>query len=79
LHGDDFAFVFTSKSGWSGNLQLGTGETGMLMVAAPSGGAQSLRVHCLDAVQPAATDDYWNYDFWAVVNAPVDASAGGGG
>jgi hypothetical protein len=31
----------------------------------PAGNAQRLLIHCLDAVQPAHTDDYWNWDFWA--------------
>jgi hypothetical protein len=80
LLGDDYAFIFTPKSGPGAPVQLGTGESGVLQVAAPAGGTQTLQVHCVDALQPPATDDYWNYDFWATgaVGTTVDAGGGGG-
>jgi hypothetical protein len=79
--GDDYAFVFSPKSGAGLSLQLGTGESGPFDFTWPAGNAQKLQIHCLDAVQPNHTDDYWNWDFWAEgepVLSPVDAGAGGG-
>jgi hypothetical protein len=79
LIGDDYAFIFTPKSGPGAPLQLGTGESGVLQVAAPAGGTQTLQVHCVDALQPPATDDYWNYDFWATGTVSTTVDGGGGG
>lgn len=74
---DDYAFVFKS-AGAALPLQLATGETGTLGIFTDVRPPQQLQVHCLDAVQPAGTDDYWNWDFWAVaVVAPPPADAGG--
>src|SRR5664279_4233071 len=65
-HGaDDYAFLFKAKDGGASSLQLAAGESGTLSLAPPSDGSQLLHFHCLDAVQPASTDDYWNWDFWA--------------
>ena len=61
-------------------LELATGESSSFEFAAGSGPTQQLQVHCLDAVQPAATDDEWNWDFWAAdetVVAPSLPDAGG--
>lgn len=35
----------------------------------PSYWGQRLRMHCLDAVQPNHSDDYWNWDFWGTGEA----------
>jgi hypothetical protein len=61
---DDYAFVFSPKTGAGMTLQAATGESGIFEFSASSG-MQSLEIHCLDAVQPKSTDDYWNWDFWA--------------
>jgi hypothetical protein len=71
---DDFAFVFTAKSGTSTPLRLATGESGTLDVAAPAGSVQRLHFHCIDAVQPDLFDDYWNWDFWASGDIPASAA-----
>jgi hypothetical protein len=63
MFGDDYAFLLSPKSGPGATLQVATGETGTFEFTAASGAAQKLQVHCLDAVQPAMTDDYWNWDF----------------
>jgi hypothetical protein len=77
---DDYAFVFSPKSGTSAPLRLATGESGTLDVAAPAGGMQRLQLHCIDATQPGYTDDYWNWDFWASGDIPMSSlDAGGGG
>ena len=87
LVGDDYAFVFTDKSGAWATVELATGESGSFTFTAQAGGPQRLQIHCLDAVQPGATDDYWNWDFWAtgeILTTPpaLDAAspldAGGG-
>lgn len=78
LDADDYAFVFATKDASATSLQLSTGASGPLSLASPAGGVQTLEFHCLDAVQPEHTDDYWNWDFWArgnVVSAPIDGSA----
>jgi hypothetical protein len=74
---DDYAFVFTSNA-TSASLHLATGDSGSLTLPSPTGGTQQLQFHCLDAVQPDHTDDYWNWDFWAsddVVSALPDAGS----
>lgn len=76
--GDDYAFVLTPKSGAGAALALATGESGLLEVASPGGGTQRLEVHCLDAVQPDVTDDYWNWDFWATEPYTLGASSDAG-
>jgi hypothetical protein len=75
LAADDYSFVFSPKNGGSA-LRLGTGESGAFEVAAPGGGTQWLRMHCLDAVQPGHTDDYWNWDFWGAGEADGAVDAG---
>ena len=75
LAADDYAFVFAPKNGGAA-LRLGTGESGAFEVAAPGGGTQRLRMHCLDAVQPNHTDDYWNWDFWGTGEAGGAVDAG---
>jgi hypothetical protein len=78
-YGDDYAFEFTPKNGNGAPLRLATGETGSFEFTTGSGSAQRLQIRCLDAVQPGATDDYWNWDFWAVnqtaLAPPTDASS----
>ncbi len=78
---DDYAFLFSPKSGAGTTLQVATGETGPFEFTTQSGGTQRLQVHCLDAVQPGHTDDYWNWDFWAisdtVASPPSPMDAGG--
>ena len=80
--GDDYAFVFAPKNGQGATLQVATGEAGSFEFTAESGLAQRLQVHCLDAVQPSSTDDYWNWDFWAasetVLGPPQESSDAGG-
>ena len=79
---DDYAFVFSAKDGTGTSLQVATGETGTFELTPASGASQRLQVHCLDAVQTASTDDYWNWDFWAASESapssvsPVDGGAG---
>jgi len=78
--GDDYAFEFMAKNDAGVTLELATGEIGSFQFTAGSGPTQRLQVHCLDAVQPAATDDYWNWDFWAadetVVEPPLPDAGG---
>jgi hypothetical protein len=77
---DDYAFEFMAKNDAGVTLELATGEIGSFQFTAGSGPTQRLQVHCLDAVQPAATDDYWNWDFWAAdetVVEPLPPDAGG--
>jgi hypothetical protein len=80
--GDDYAFVFSAKDGTGTSLQVATSETGTFELTPASGASQRLQVHCLDAVQTASTDDYWNWDFWAAGESaappvsPVDGGAG---
>jgi hypothetical protein len=69
--GDDFAMVVTAKNGSGQTLKLATGETGTLEYSTQAGGTDRVRIHCLDAVLPAATDDYWNWDFWAETDLPM--------
>ena len=76
--GDDYAFVFSPKNGSGPSLQLATGESGTFEFTPSAGNAQRLFIHCLDAVQPAHTDDYWNWDFWAT-GEPVASTVDGGG
>lgn len=80
LVGDDYAFVFSPKSGAGATVELGTGQSGYFTYAASSGNPQRLLIRCLDAVQPAATDDYWNWDLWATgeATAPPTGVDGGG-
>lgn len=83
LMGDDYAFVFSPKTGTGSTLRVATGESGTFAFTPASGPAEELQIHCLDAVQPAATDDYWNWDFWATgevapATLPVDAGREGG-
>jgi hypothetical protein len=77
--GDDYAFEFTPRDGGGEPLRLATGETGSFEFTSGSGSAQRLQIRCLDAVQPGSTDDYWNWDFWAVnetaLAPPTDASS----
>jgi hypothetical protein len=85
--GDDYAFVFTSSTSVGATLELQTGQSGTFTFAAPSRKPERLLIHCLDAVQPNHTDDYWNWDFWATgetlsnprdaaVASPLDAGGG---
>jgi hypothetical protein len=77
---DDYAFIFAAKDGAAASLQLPAGQNGSLTVASPVGGTQRLQFHCLTAVQPNHTDDYWNWDFWAsgvAASAAVDGGSGG--
>lgn len=67
--GDDYAFVFASLQAPAATLQVGTGESGRFTFEPPSGLSQTLEIHCLDAVQPSHSDDYWNWDFWAAGQA----------
>jgi hypothetical protein len=79
--GDDYAFVFSPKSGVGTSVEVATGESRRFDFAWPAGNSQSLEIHCLDAVQPDHTDDYWNWDFWATGEAappPLDGGQGGG-
>jgi hypothetical protein len=73
--GDDYTMIVARKDGVGQSLALATGEAGRLDYALPSGSLESVRVHCLDAVQPEATDDYWNWDFWL----ETDTTAADGG
>ena len=88
--GDDYAFVFTPKTGIGATVELQTGQSGYFTFAAPSRNPERLLIHCLDAVQPDHTDDYWNWDFWATGEilatpgaldggSPSPLDAGGGG
>ena len=62
--GDDYTMIVARRDGLGQPLALATGQAGSLDYALPSGGLESAEVHCLSAVQPNATDDYWNWDFW---------------
>ena len=62
--GDDYTMIVRRTDGLGQPLALATGEVGSLEYALPSGSTASVRIHCLSAVQPGATDDYWNWDFW---------------
>jgi hypothetical protein len=64
--GDDYVMVFSQTGSTAQSLQLATGESGVFHFTWPAGNAQTLQMHCLVAVQPDHTDDYWNWDFWAV-------------
>jgi hypothetical protein len=75
--GDDYAFLFTSKTGTGTPLRLETGQFGFLDVASPQGGSQRLQLRCIVAVQPQGTDDYWNWDFWGT-GEPPDLTVDGG-
>ena len=68
---DDFAMVATPKNGQGQSLKLATGETGPLEYTTQTGATDRVRIHCLDAVQPSATDDYWNWDFWVESDLPT--------
>ncbi len=62
--GDDFTMTVVRRDGLGQPLALATGEAGSLDYALASGSLESIGIHCLSAVQPSATDDYWNWDFW---------------
>ncbi len=73
--GDDYTMIVVRKDGVGQSLALATGEAGSLDYTLPSGSLESVTVHCLSAVQPNVTDDYWNWDFW--LETPATASDGG--
>jgi len=74
----DFAFRFSSRSGPTSSLSLGTMESGRFAYQDAAGVAQTLDVHCLQAFQTVMCDDYWRWSYWAVntttASAPLDAA-----
>ena len=63
------------RDGLGQTLALATGEAGRLEYSLPSGSLDPVLIHCLSAVQPNATDDYWNWDF-GLEQAPAVSDGG---
>ena len=61
---DDYTMIVARRDGLGSPMSLVTGAVGSLDYALAAGGSARARIHCLSAVQPAATDDYWNWSFW---------------